>query len=148
MVTKSLSIEDRNLSNGGRIVAVGQKRYSDLDLSFVKKKNGDIFKKNDAAAVKQAIKNLILTNYFEKPFEPYFGANLRGLLFELASDFIENDTEEEIRKAIENYEPRARVINVSSIFTESNNSLDVSLVFQIINTGEIVTIETEISRLR
>lgn len=148
MVTKSLSVEDRNLSEGGRIVAVGQKRYSDLDLSFMKKRNGDIFKKNDAAAVKQAVKNLILTNYFEKPFDPYFGANVRGMLFELANDFIENDAEEEIRKAIENYEPRARVINVSSSFTESSNSLDISLVFQVVNTGEIVTIETEISRLR
>jgi phage baseplate assembly protein W len=148
MVTKSLSIEDKNLSTGGRIVAVGQKRYADLDLSFMKRKNGDVFKKTDAAAVKQAVKNLILTNYFEKPFDPYFGSNVRGLLFELATDFIENDVEEEIRKAIENYEPRARVISISSVFTESSNSLDVSLVFRVINTGEIVTIETEISRLR
>ena len=43
MASKTLSIEDKNLQGGVKITAVGQKRYSDIDLSFMKKKNGDIF---------------------------------------------------------------------------------------------------------
>lgn len=148
MASKTLSIEDKNLQGGVKITAVGQKRYSDIDLSFMKKKNGDIFKKTDAAAVKQSVKNLLLTNYYEKPFQPYFGANIQGLLFELANDFIEDDVREEVRKAIETYEPRARLIDVAAEFNESQHSLDVRIVFQVVNTGEVVTIETEISRLR
>ena len=148
MTSKTLSIEDRNLQGGVKITAVGQKRYSDIDLSFMKKKNGDIFKKTDAAAVKQSVKNLLLTNYYEKPFQPYFGANIQGLLFELTNDFIEDDVREEVRKAIETYEPRARLIDVTADFNDEQHSLDVRIVFQVVNTGEVVTIETEISRLR
>lgn len=148
MASKTLSIEDKNLQGGVKITAVGQKRYSDIDLSFMKKKNGDIFKKTDAAAVKQSVKNLLLTNYYEKPFQPYFGANIQGLLFELSNDFIEDDVREEVRKAIETYEPRARLIDVAAEFDENQHSLDVRIVFQVVNTGEVVTIETEISRLR
>ena len=148
MTSKTLSIEDRNLQGGVKITAVGQKRYSDIDLSFMKKKNGDIFKKTDAAAVKQSVKNLLLTNYYEKPFQPYFGANIQGLLFELTNDFIEDDVREEVRKAIETYEPRARLIDVIADFNDEQHSLDVRIVFQVVNTGEVVTIETEISRLR
>ena len=144
MTSKTLSIEDRNLQGGVKITAVGQKRYSDIDLSFMKKKNGDIFKKTDAAAVKQSVKNLLLTNYYEKPFQPYFGANIQGLLFELTNDFIEDDVREEVRKAIETYEPRARLIDVIADFNDEQHSLDVRIVFQVVNTGEVVTIETEI----
>ena len=64
-VVKSLSIEDKNLS---KISLVGTRNvpYSDIDLSFAKKSNGDIFKKTSAAAVKQAVKTLIQTNFGEK----------------------------------------------------------------------------------
>lgn len=148
MAVKTLSLEDRDLQNVAKISAVGQSRYSDLDLSFVKKKNGDIFKKNDASSIKQAVKNLILTNYYEKPFQPFFGTNIQSLLFELADDFIESDIKEEIADALKAYEPRVRLLDVSSSFTGSQNSLNVRIVFRIVNTGELVTIETEISRLR
>lgn len=148
MVTRSLSIEDRFLQGSTKITAIGQRKYSDIDLSFAKKRNGDIFTKTDVSAVKQAVKNLILTNRYEKPFNPFFGTNIRGLLFELASEFITYDIKEEIQRAVEVYEPRIRVIDVTSEFTDNSNLLDVRLTFQVINTGEIVTIETEISRLR
>jgi hypothetical protein len=148
MAIRSLSIEDRFLQGSTKISATGQKKYSDVDLSFVRKKNGDIFTKTDVSAVKQAVKNLILTSRYEKPFAPFFGTNIRSLLFELASEFITSDIKEEIQRAVEVYEPRIRVIDVTSEFTDYSNLLDVRLTFQVINTGEIVTIETEISRLR
>lgn len=145
---KSLSIEDRNL-NKSSIVTSRSRAYSDIDLLFLPKRNGDVYKKSDAGAVKQAIKNLILTNNFEKPFLPYYGGNIAGLLFELADDelnpiFIEDN----IRIAIENYEPRAEVLNVFADLQADNNTLNVRLVFKIISTQETVTLDTSISRLR
>lgn len=88
-VTKSLSIEDRNLNSITRIVSKKTTAYKDIDLTMTPKSNGDIFKKVDAAAVKQAVKNLILTNWYEKPFKPYFGSNIAGLLFELANSSLD-----------------------------------------------------------
>lgn len=148
MPTRSLSIEDRKLDTGVQITALGDGSYSDIDLSFKKRRNGDIFKKTDANAVKQAVKNLILTNHYEKPFIPFFGANIRDMLFELGDPFTEFETKQRIKLAIENYEPRAEIIDISCSLVDYANSLDISITFRILNTNEIITLETEISRLR
>ena len=57
------------------ITATRSKTYKDIDLTFTARTSGDIFKKNDAASVKQAVKNLLMTNRSEKPFDNYYGAN-------------------------------------------------------------------------
>lgn len=146
--SKSLSIEDRNLNSVTRISSRKINTFKDIDLTFSKKRSGDIFKKNDAAAVKQAVKNLILTNHFEKPFRPYYGGNVAGLLFELADEVFSIDIESQIKDAIENYEPRVEVLKIQSEISEDSNKVDVTLIFRIINTEEIVEFETQISRLR
>ena len=79
-LNRALAAEDTNLSIS-TIITTREKDYRDIDLSFAKKTNtGDIFKKTDAAAVKQAIKTLLLTNRMEKPFQPGFGADLRAVI--------------------------------------------------------------------
>lgn len=64
MVTKAFSIEDGNLSTKS-ITTTRQLTFTDIDLTFTAKPSGEIYKKTDAAAVKQAIKNLLLTNKME-----------------------------------------------------------------------------------
>ena len=73
-VTKAFSVEDGNL-NSQPIIATRKVAYSDIDLTFTAKPSGDIYKKVDAADVKQSVKNLLLTNYTEKPFNMLFGGN-------------------------------------------------------------------------
>jgi len=122
-----------------------------IDLVFYSLKNskgGEIFVKKEAAAVKQAVKNLILTDYFEKPFEPFYGGNIRALLFELADDDVEEETRENIIRAINAYEPRAIVREVSVSYQEERNSISIYIEFQVINTEEVVTFTTSLSRLR
>ena len=77
--------EDGNLSTRP-ITTSRTTSYTDIDLTFTNKASGDIFKKTDAAAVKQSIKNLLMTNNGEKPFNYFFGGNLNDYLFELADD--------------------------------------------------------------
>lgn len=147
MVAKSFSIEDGNL--GARTLITTRSRlYKDIDLEFEARSTGDIFKKQDAAAVKQAVKNLLLTNYGEKPFQPRYGGNLSGLLFDLADDLTGDDIEVACRNAIQTYEPRARVIEIDADVNPDRNTAEVRVVFQIINTEEIVTLQTTIARLR
>ena len=88
MVAKAFSIEDGN-QQGLTLVGARKRVYSDIDLTFAKKLDGDVFKKQNAAAVKQSIKNLLMTNYMEKPFQPFFGGNMSDFLFEL-NDGIED----------------------------------------------------------
>ena len=58
------SIEDGNLSSTIRTSRVST--FNDIDLTFEKKPSGDVYKKSDAAAVKQSVKNIISTNRLEK----------------------------------------------------------------------------------
>ena len=146
-ITKSLSIEDANLAQRSIVSARGQV-YSDIDLSFAKKSNGDIFKKTEAAAVKQAIKTLIQTNFGERPFNYYFGANIRALLFEPVTPDTVAEIDINIRLAIQNFEPRAELLDVRVLDEIDKNSVNVSVRFRVISTNEVVEIKTAFSRLR
>ena len=146
MATK-LAAEDLNLESSS-IIGSRTKLYKDIDLTFAVKPSGEIFKKSDAAAVKQAVKNLMLTNNFEKPFLPNFGANLRDLLFDLADDDAEEDIEEKCKNSINVFEPRARALNVTAISTPDQNSVSVTVEFRVINTEELVKFTSTLARLR
>ena len=146
MATK-LAAEDVRLGSSS-ILGTRTKVYKDIDLTFAAKPSGEIFKKTDAAAVKQAVTNLMLTNYFEKPFQPKFGANLRALLFDLADDEAEEDIEDRCINAINVFEPRARALNVTAIAKPDRNSIQVVVEFQVINTDEIVKFTSTLARLR
>ena len=147
MVTKAFAVEDGNLQTRS-ILTARNKLFNDIDLTFANRPSGDLYKKTDAAAVKQAVKNLLLTNQFEKPFQPEFGGNLSRLLFEL----VDNDTAFEIESIVKNsiarFEPRALVQRVITNLQPDANSIAISVVFQVVNTQEVVTLETTITRLR
>lgn len=147
MVRKYFAAEDGDLQTRS-LTTSRSKVYSDLDLTFTKKPNGDVYKKTDAAAVKQAVKNLLLTNPGEKPFNPYFGGGLNDLLFELANDETNFVLTEYITAAIENFEPRAKLISIKPNVEPDNNTARVRIEFQVVNTSEVVTFETTVVRLR
>ena len=146
MATK-LAAEDVRLGSSS-ILGTRTKIYKDIDLTFTAKPSGEIFKKTDAAAVKQAVKNLMLTNYFEKPFQPKFGANLRALLFDLADDEAEEDIEDRCINAINVFEPRAEALNITAIANPDRNSISVTVEFRVINTEELVKFTSTLARLR
>jgi phage baseplate assembly protein W len=147
-MAKILSAEDGNLQ-GASLTTSRSRLYSDFDLSFaVNTSSGDIFKKKDAAAVKQAVKNLLQTNRMEKPFRPDFGADLRGMLFELADDGTEQDLIEQVQGSISRYEPRAKITDLELNVSLDTNTLKVRIEFEVLNTDENVTLETTVSRLR
>jgi len=147
-VTKVLSKQDGDL-NTSTLITSRKKVYLDIDISFTAKPNGELYIKKDAAAVSQAIKNLLLTNHFEKPFQPFFGGNITSKLFELIDDpDMEEELRDEISYQIELYEPRALVRRLDVKAEEDYNSLSVTLEYQVINTQELVTLTTSVSRLR
>ena len=147
MVRRYFTPEDTNQETA---ILLGARRipYSDIDLSFQKRPVGDIYKKREAAAVKQAVKNLLLTNLTEKPFQPTFGGDLSNLLFELANNDADEILELAVATAIENWEPRAKVTNIQVNVTPDNNTARVRVTFQVISIEEEVTLETTVIRLR
>ena len=147
MPSRAFSIEDGNIGNKS-ILTSRREEYLDIDLSFAKKGSGDIFKKSSAAAVKQAVRNLLLTNFAEKPFLSRFGADLNSMLFRLSSDIDDDTLEDDIINAIETYEPRARVLNIKSNISPDTNEVNITVTFQIINTSEEAFVDVSLTRLR
>ena len=147
MATKVFSRQDKDITEVSQLTSRIQ-QYKDIDLSFTAKPNGELYTKKDASAVVQALKNLIQTNYYEKPFEPFFGGNVRGLLFELADEDAGDEIKENVTNAIEYYEPRAKILEIIVNAKPENNLVTVSIQFQVVNTEEVVILETAISRLR
>lgn len=147
MSRKIFSIEDGNL-NVKPIITSRKLAYQDIDLSFAKRPSGDVYKKTDAAAVKQAIRNLILTSDTERPFNPYFGGNINSALFELFEDYDEDAVRDRILNAIGNFEPRARVVKVGIRSTPDFNSLRIRIVFKVVSTAVLEELNITLTRLR
>lgn len=142
-----LSREDGKL-NQLTLITSRERAYKDIDLSFLPKPNGEIYKKVDVGAVKQAVKNIIMTNRFEKPFLEDYGADIRSLLFELADEDIDIQIMDRIKYSIEHYEPRARIVDIVVNNKPELNSISVTIQFKIISTEETATFTTSLSRLR
>lgn len=123
--------------------------YKDLDLLFnvhpIKK---DINKHTAELAVINSIKNLVLTNHYERLFQPDIGSNVNKLLFENMDVITAAALEREIQQVIENYEPRARIYRVSVVPDYDNNKFSVDMEFLINNLTEPITITFFLERVR
>jgi len=146
--TRKFAADDANL-NVGSIVTTRTKKYSDIDLLFgVNSNTGDIFIKKDAAAVKQAVKSLILTNFYERPFKPTLGSGVSGLLFELSDFSTLGAIETYVELCIKNFEPRAKIINITAEGDPDQNFVTVEIEFQVVTLTETITLEIVLERLR
>jgi phage baseplate assembly protein W len=125
------------------------REFKDLDLNFtihpVKK---DINRNLGAMAVINSVKNLVLTNHYEKPFRPEIGSNVRRLLFENLDVVTATTIRNEIQRMIENYEPRVSIINLKVNADFDNNGFKVFMEFYIVNQTSPVTINFFLERIR
>jgi phage baseplate assembly protein W len=95
------------------------------------------------------VKNLIMTNRLEKPFNPSFGADIRGLLFELVDYTDGFMLKERIIQSIRQYEPRAEITDISVKGNDVyKNTVNATVTFRIISTAEVVQFSTNLVRLR
>ena len=125
------------------------KIYSDIDFTFTKKPvTGDVALSYDDQAVIRSIRNLLLTNHFERPFNPELGSNLNALLFELVSPLTATALEREISTMIANYEPRANLKEIIVTPLPDNNAYNVYLSFYIENATLPTTVTLLLERNR
>ena len=126
-----------------------ERTFRDLDLNFnihpVKK---DINTHKNEFAVINSIKNLVLTNHYERPFQPELGSNIRRLLFENVDSVTAAVIENEITEVIGNFEPRAQVSKVTAVPSPDENRYNIELEFFIINSPNPVTINFFLERIR
>ena len=149
MARYAYSREDQGDLNTSTVKSARNKEHVDIDLNFTPKAtSGDIFKKTQLSAVKQSIKNLLMTNRLEQPFVANFGANITGMLFELADGESDYFLKKDIVSTIQIFEPRVQVLNLDVKVDPDYNRLGVKLEFKIRNTNEVAEFSTTLRRLR
>lgn len=123
--------------------------YSDLDLDFIAHPTtGDVVIKTGADAIKRSVRNLILTNFYEKPFRPNIGSNATKLLFDNMNPLVANFLRDAIFEVVDNYEPRVQVLDVRIDMDMDNNGYNATIDFIIINRNQPVTINIFLERIR
>ncbi|MDC3384666.1 GPW/gp25 family protein [bacterium] len=137
-----------NIKSEGKNVATPN-RYKDLDIFFTPHPvTGDITVKTDTDAIRRSVRNIVLTNKYERPFKPNFGGSLRDMLFELDTMPKINRVKERIVKTVETFEPR--VNNVSVILEESQNTNTIrcTIFYNINNSVSNQRVEFTLTRAR
>jgi hypothetical protein len=127
-----------------------QKDYSDLDLDFLMNPTTkDVVIKRGEDAIKRSIRNLILTNFYDRPFRPSIGSNVQKLLFdEIADPLVKNLLESAINETIYKFEPRVNLQFVEVIPDLDANGLTVRLQYTILNREEPVITSLFLERIR
>jgi len=126
-----------------------QQTYSDFtnDLTVHPISQQLVILKN-ADAVKQSLRNLILTNLGEKPFNPLFGSNINKSLFELFDPFFVEDVKRYVTLAVQQYEPRVNLISVDVSQDRTETAVMINVVFSLINTTQPLSISIYVKRVR
>ena len=121
--------------------------FKDLSVGFTRNANTkDVAIVKNDNAIKQAVKNLILTVPGEKPFQPEIGSRISELLFEPLDPFTSDSIKQEVINTISQYEPRVRIVNVFVKANFDKNSFDVELRYQIVGLPPVESIEFVLQR--
>lgn len=123
--------------------------YTDVDFNFLSHpRTKDVTTRSDEEAIKQSIRNLILTRNYERPFRSYLGSQVNQLLFEPMSPLLTTMLERAISDVINNYEPRVILLGVDVAFSPENNAMYVTITFKIRNTTVPITVNLVLERTR
>jgi phage baseplate assembly protein W len=146
MANNKINPSDKSgvVSTGSRI-----KPYSDINLKLtLHPVQKDIVPLKDDTAVRNSIKNLLLTNFYERPFAPALGANLRGLLFEPADAMTRVSLRSSIKKVVLENEPRVENVKVEVINDPGGEAFKVKVIFKIKQIDTSDSLEIVLKRLR
>lgn len=135
-----------------QLLSPRQKRislYADLYKDLTQNpKNDDLALRRDEEAVKESIKNLILTDKGERLMQPLIGGNIRAMLFENITPAVLKMIEEQVRTTIEEYEPRAELIDVNVKSRIDDNKVEVTIRFYITNIAQPIQLNVLLERIR
>ena len=125
------------------------RKFSDIDIDFTRNLvTSDVNKIEDVIAVKRAVKNLIQTNFYERPFQPELGCGIRELLFENFTPMTKVFLEKKIQEVLLNYEPRIDLESVKVDDDPDNNRLVVDIYFYVVGSPGPQQVTTFLQRLR
>ena len=125
------------------------RQYRDIDLDFNRNAvTNDVAVVEDVVAVKRSVKNLIQTNFYERPFHPELGCGIRELLFENFTPMTKIFLQRKIEEVLINYEPRINLQNVAVDDDQDGNRLVVDIYFYVVGVPGPQTVSTFLQRVR
>ena len=141
-----MAIYDASANNSSKR---NNRRYRDIDLNFGRNPvTNDISKVEDVNAVKRSVRNLIQTNFYERPCHPELGSGVRDLLFENFTPLTRVFLQRKIEEVISNYEPRASLESIRIDEDQDGNRLVCDIYFYIQGVMDPVTVTAFLQRLR
>lgn len=126
-------------------VSIYSDLHKDLTLSPV---SNDLALLKDEDAVKDSLRNLLLTDPGERLMQPFLGGGIRELLFENMTPGTLKLIEDRVETTIKSYEPRAELIDVTVSSTFDENQVSVRIQFYVVNRQQPVNLEVILERIR
>lgn len=124
-------------------------RNTDFYINFnVHPVTGDLALLQDAASISQAIKNIVFTNPYERPFAPLRGAGIPRTLFENIVADTEFLLQTRIEEAIAADEPRATNVIVNVVTDADHNAYNATIYYTPVNTTVQVQVSAVFKRIR
>jgi len=123
--------------------------FSDLDIGFIPHPiTKQLTRKKNREAVRQSVKALVLTDFYERPFKSDVGCGIRRYLFELFTPATKQSMQNAVREVIANYEPRAELIDVLVEDRPDLHAVTISVAFYIVNDPDPVVLDVILERVR
>lgn len=122
----------------------------DIDFNFQPHPmTGDIPTKSGYSAIQQSVKNIVLTNLYERGFNTKFGTNVKGSMFELFSNLDLLSLKDLINSSIAQFEPDVELIDVLVFNADTdNNAITLGIYFTMFNNPNVQAIQLDLSKLR
>jgi phage baseplate assembly protein W len=123
--------------------------FKDIPLSFTAHPvTGNVKALVNRDAVKQSVKNIVLTNFYERPYSPNLGGDIISQLFENMDPITEYNIAKNIRQALDNYEPRAIIDEIKSDFFQDQNAINITITFRVRNNANPISVNVLLDRIR
>lgn len=123
--------------------------FKDIPIDFLAHPiTGNVSRLYNREAVKQSVKNLVLTNFYERPYKALLGGDVRSQLFENINSITEYNISKNIEQVLNNYEPRAIIDRIVVQATPDENRIDVTITFQVRNDIQPVSVTIFLERVR
>jgi phage baseplate assembly protein W len=123
--------------------------FKDIPLSFTAHPvTGNVKALVNRDAVKQSVKNIVLTNFYERPYSPNLGGDIISQLFENMDTITEYNIAKNIRQALDNYEPRAIIDEIKSDFFQDQNAINITITFRVRNDANPISVNVLLDRIR
>lgn len=129
-------------------MARNTRQFIDLDAAFtLNPRTRDVATKTDDNAIRNALRNLIMTKHYERPFQPNLGCQLHNILFENNDPLSLIIAERAIADSIRKFEPRVELLDVQ-VTTSDFNDMFIEVVYKIRNSTEPSVFTTTFTRVR